>query len=149
MTVFRRRRVSGIAISFATQKLVSNCIGGILIFVTQPFVEETMYDSGIEGQSNSSASFDEYRRRERFLFSSPTPTFSAQRSEISLDASTSQSRRFRSQTRSRRKSRCKSLWMTSPNSRGHRGCVSCINRVHMTLKVSQKIRIKAHRRRKG
>ena len=31
--------VSGIAIGFAAQKLVSNCIGGILIFVTQPFVE--------------------------------------------------------------------------------------------------------------
>ena len=31
--------VSGIAIGFAAQKLVSNCIGGVLIFVTQPFVE--------------------------------------------------------------------------------------------------------------
>ena len=31
--------VSGIAVGFAAQKLVSNCIGGILIFVTQPFVE--------------------------------------------------------------------------------------------------------------
>ena len=31
--------VSGLAIGFAAQKLVSNCIGGILIFVTQPFVE--------------------------------------------------------------------------------------------------------------
>ena len=31
--------VSGIAIGFAAQKLVSNCIGGVLIFITQPFVE--------------------------------------------------------------------------------------------------------------
>ena len=31
--------VSGIAIGFAAQKLVSNFISGILIFVTQPFVE--------------------------------------------------------------------------------------------------------------
>ena len=30
---------SGIAIGFAAQKLVSNCIGGVLIFITQPFVE--------------------------------------------------------------------------------------------------------------
>jgi small-conductance mechanosensitive channel len=45
--------VSGIAIGFAAQKLVSNCIGGILIFVTQPFVEGDhviLKDSSIEGR---------------------------------------------------------------------------------------------------
>ena len=45
--------VSGIAIGFAAQKLVSNCIGGILIFLTQPFVEGDhviLKDSSIEGR---------------------------------------------------------------------------------------------------
>ena len=43
--------VSGIAIGFAAQKLVSNCIGGILIFVTQPFVEGDHVQFGsIEGR---------------------------------------------------------------------------------------------------
>lgn len=43
--------VSGIAIGFAAQKLVSNCIGGILIFVTQPFVEgDHVQFGGIEGR---------------------------------------------------------------------------------------------------
>lgn len=31
--------VSGLAVGFAAQKLVSNCISGALIFITQPFVE--------------------------------------------------------------------------------------------------------------
>lgn len=45
--------VSGIAIGFAAQKLVSNCIGGILIFLTQPFVEGDhviLKDASIEGR---------------------------------------------------------------------------------------------------